>query len=99
MGSSGRSMRCFRINHVVRRSVLAAALSLLLVVAIGGAIAAGFVGQAVKTLGTVSVNREGTDITVGPGTALQLGDVIKTGPGARLRLRFVDGSILTLGEN
>jgi hypothetical protein len=33
------------------------------------------------------------------GTALQLGDVIKTGPGARLRLRFTDGSILVLGEN
>jgi hypothetical protein len=33
------------------------------------------------------------------GTAVQLGDVIKTGPGSRLRLRFVDGSILALGEN
>jgi hypothetical protein len=62
-------------------------------------LAAGFVGQAVKTLGDVRLSREGADITVGPGTALQLGDVIKTGAGARLRLRLVDGSILTLGEN
>ena len=62
-------------------------------------LAAGFVGQAVKTLGDVRISREGADITAGPGTALQLGDVIKTGAGARLRLRLVDGSILTLGEN
>ncbi len=92
------------MNHVGRRSVLAGVLSLLLVLAIGvlaigAAIAAGFVGQAVKTLGDVHVTRDGSDLSVGPGTALQLGDLIKTGPGARLRLRFVDGSILTLGEN
>jgi len=62
-------------------------------------LAAGFVGQAVKTLGDVHITRDGANITAGPGTALQLGDVIKTGPGARMRLRFVDGSILTLGEN
>lgn len=92
-------MRCSWMNHVVRPSALAAVLSLLLIAAIGAAIAAGFVGQTVKILGQVSVNRDGADMTVGPGTALQLGDVIKTGPGARLRLRFVDGSILTLGEN
>ena len=62
-------------------------------------LAAGFVGQSVKTLGDVHLTRDGASITVGPGTALQLGDVINTGPGGRLRLRLVDGSILTLGEN
>jgi hypothetical protein len=82
-----------------RRAVLATAFGGALLALAGSLLAAGFVGQAVKTLGQVSVNRDGADMTVGPGTALQLGDVVKTGPGARLRLRFVDGSILTLGEN
>jgi hypothetical protein len=63
------------------------------------AFATAFVGQAVKTRGDVRVTRDGSDISCSMGTAIQLGDVIKTGAGARLRLRFVDGSILTLGEN
>ncbi|HVY97928.1 MAG TPA: FecR family protein [Dongiaceae bacterium] len=78
---------------------MAAIICLFLAAALGGALAAAFVGQTVKVLGDVRVTRDGADMTVGPGTALQLGDVIKTGAGARLRLRFVDGSILTLGEN
>jgi FecR protein len=82
-----------------RRSALVAAFGAASLALVGGLSAAGFVGQAVKVLGDVRVNRDGSDITVGSGTALQLGDVIKTGAGARLRLRFVDGSILTLGEN
>ncbi|HVT50717.1 MAG TPA: FecR family protein [Dongiaceae bacterium] len=82
-----------------RRAILAFALGAALTLLAGGLFAAGFVGQAVKTLGDVRLTRDGADMTVGPGTALQLGDVIKTGPGARLRLRFVDGSILTLGES
>lgn len=93
-------MTCRRLHSVAHRAATAAALvCLCLAVAIGSALAAGFVGQAVKILGTVNITRDGADMPVGPGTALQLGDVIKTGPGARMRLRFVDGSILTLGEN
>jgi hypothetical protein len=92
-------MTCRRILHAVHQAAAAALVCLCVVVAIGSALAGAFVGQAVKTLGNVHVTRDGADLSVGPGTALQLGDVIKTGPGARFRLRFVDGSILTLGEN
>jgi ferric-dicitrate binding protein FerR (iron transport regulator) len=92
-------MTCRRMKYVAHQAATAVLVCLCLLVAIGSALAAGFVGQAVKVLGTVQINRDGADMSVGPGTALQLGDVIKTGPGARLRLRFVDGSILTLGEN
>src|SRR5689334_4495504 len=98
-GSLGRSMTSRRIRYVGHQAATAALIALCLLIAIGGALAAGFVGQAVKILGTVKISRDGSDISAGPGTALQLGDVIKTGPGARMRLRFVDGSILTLGEN
>jgi hypothetical protein len=63
------------------------------------AAAANFVGQTVRAQGDVHILRNGADMMAGSGTALQLGDVIKTGPGARLRLRFIDGSILSLGEN
>src|SRR4051812_34511198 len=64
------------------------------------AFAAAFVAQAVKVRGDVRITREGAgDMSCSMGTALQLGDTITTGPGARLRLRFVDGSILALGEN
>lgn len=82
-----------------RRAALALAFGAALTALTSGLFAAGFVGQAVKTLGDIRLARDGADMTVGPGTALQLGDVIKTGPGARLRLRLVDGSIMTLGEN
>src|SRR4051794_35549006 len=82
-----------------RRAALATAFGAAATLLAGRLFAAGFAGQAVKTLGDVRATRDGADLSVGPGTALQLGDVIKTGAGARLRLRFVDGSILTLGEN
>jgi len=92
-------MRSLLSHAFGRRAALAFAFGTTLLIFAGGLLAAGFVGQAVKTLGDVRLTRDGSDITVGPGTALQLGDIIKTGPAARLRLRFVDGSILTLGEN
>ena len=92
-------MRWLVCNGFGRRAVLAMAFGFALLALADGAVAAAFVGQAVKTLGDVRVSRDGADISCGSGTSLQLGDVIKTGPGARLRLRLVDGSILTLGEN
>lgn len=82
-----------------RRAALALAFGAFMLAFAGNLFAAGFVGQLVKTLGDVHITRDGASLSAGPGTALELGDVIKTGPGARLRLRFVDGSILTLGEN
>jgi hypothetical protein len=92
-------MRSLLSHAFGRRAALALGFGGTLFMLGRSLLAAGFVGQAVKTLGDVRVTRDGSDLTVGPGTALQLGDVIKTGAGARLRLRLVDGSILTLGEN
>jgi hypothetical protein len=81
------------------RLLVAAVLCVSVIFLASHAFAAAFVAQAVKTRGDIRITRDGSDMSCGQGTALQLGDVIKTGPGARLRLRFVDGSILTLGEN
>lgn len=82
-----------------QRLLVAAVLCVSVILLASQAFAAAFVAQAVKTRGDVRITRDGGDISCSMGTALQLGDVIKTGPGARLRLRFVDGSILALGEN
>jgi len=81
------------------RLVVAVLFCVSVILPASEAFAAAFVGQAVKVRGDVRLTRDGADVAVSMGTALQLGDVIKTGPGARLRLRFVDGSILALAEN
>jgi hypothetical protein len=82
-----------------QRQWVAVVLCVSVILLASEAFAAGFVAQAVKTRGDIRITRDGGDMSCSMGTALQLGDVIKTGPGARLRLRFVDGSILALGEN
>jgi hypothetical protein len=81
------------------RLIVVAVLCLSILSLVSQSFAAAFVAQAVKTRGDIRITRDGSDFSCAMGTALQLGDVIKTGPGARLRLRFVDGSILALGEN
>jgi hypothetical protein len=86
-------------RHAFTRLTFAALLSITLLLSTAQAFAAAFVAQAVKTRGDIRITRDGADIGCSMGTAVQLGDVLKTGAGARLRLRFVDGSILTLGEN
>ena len=82
-----------------QRLTVAAILFVSLVLLASESFAAAFVAQAVKTRGDIRITRDGADMSCAMGTAVLLGDVIKTGPGARLRLRFVDGSILALGEN
>ena len=81
------------------RFAAAAALCVSILVLASHAFAAAFVAQVVKVRGDIRIAREGSgEMSASIGTALQLGDVIKTGAGARVRLRFVDGSILALGE-
>jgi hypothetical protein len=88
------------VSSAAWRLVVAAVFCVSALLLTSEAFAAAFVAQAVKVRGDVRISREGAgDMSVSQGTALQLGDVIKTGAGARLRLRFVDGSILALGEN
>jgi hypothetical protein len=85
--------------RAAERFLVAAVFCIVATLLASQAFAAAFVAQAVKTRGDIRITRDGSDISCSMGTAIQLGDVIKTGPGARLRLRFVDGSILSLGEN
>jgi hypothetical protein len=87
------------ILRAAPRLLVAAILCVSILIFAADAFAASFVAQAMKTRGDVRITRDGSDMSCAPGTAVQLGDVIKTGAGARLRLRFVDGSILALGEN
>ncbi len=85
--------------HAGGRLLVAAVFCVSMIFIAADAFAAAFVAQAVKTRGDIRITRDGSDMSCSQGTAVQLGDVIKTGAGARLRLRFVDGSILALGEN
>lgn len=92
-------MSGIHLPRAFRRLVSAGVICLVFMLLVTTARAAEFVGQVVKALGAISITRDGGLMQASASTALQLGDVIKTGPGARLRLRFVDGSILTVGEN
>lgn len=82
-----------------QRLLAAAVLCVSVLLLASDALAAAFVAQVMKVRGEARVARDGQDTSLAMGSALQLGDVVKTGAGARLRLRFVDGSILALGEN
>jgi hypothetical protein len=79
-------------------SLVAALICFATFLSMTGSALADFVGQATKVTGDVKVSRDGADLPVSVGTAFQLGDVIRTGPGARLRVRFIDGSILTFAQ-
>ncbi len=96
----GSGVRMIRRHCLIaaQRLAVAAILSVSIILLASQAFAAGFVAQAVKTRGDIRITRDGSDMSCSMGTAIQLGDVITTGADARLRLRFVDGSILTLGE-
>src|SRR4051812_35941897 len=98
-GVSGVPMIRRQNLGAAQRLVVAAILCVSIFLLASQAFAAGFVAQAVKTRGDIRITRDGSDMSCSMGTAIQLGDIIKTGADARLRLRFVDGSILTLGEN
>ena len=55
-----------------------------------------FIGLA-RVVGRIR-EREGTFVMLDVGTKIQSGDTIVTGPDARLKLQFQDGSTMTLGE-
>ena len=56
------------------------------------------VAKVVKLTGEVTLTHNGSDRAVTVDTALNVGDVVKTGARARLRLKFIDGSILSFAE-
>lgn len=57
------------------------------------------VGQIVKLRGAAEITRGRVSLPLVLGAAVQPGDVVKTGPGGRLKLHFIDGSTVALGES
>ena len=63
------------------------------------ALAADSVGAVTKIRGQARVSRQGQNVMLDDGTAIESGDNVVTGPEARLKIQFNDGSVITLGEN
>lgn len=63
------------------------------------ALAAESVGAVTKLRGQARAVRGGQNVMLAEGTKIESGDGVVTGPDARLKVQFKDGSIITLGEN
>ena len=57
------------------------------------------IGEIVKLRGKARLLRQNQSQFVERGAHLKVGDTLLTGPESRLRIKVVDGSIVTLGEN
>jgi hypothetical protein len=55
--------------------------------------------QVIGLRGSATLEREGTHSPLATGAELGMGDWIATDAGARVKLRFADGSLVQLGEN
>jgi hypothetical protein len=77
------------------RACSRAALILLL----SGTCLAAEVGRIEHASGAGFILRDGQSVPITPGTILQLNDIVRTQPGALLRLALNDGSALTIGES
>jgi len=56
------------------------------------------VGAVTRIRGEASAELAGSTRMLAQDAAIEMGDRLKTGPGARLEVRFLDGTTLTLGE-
>ena len=65
----------------------------------GAAFAADSVGSVTKLRGQARVARASGNVMLAEGTGIEAGDGVVTGPDARLKIQFKDGSVITLGEN
>jgi hypothetical protein len=65
----------------------------------GLALAADSVGSVTKLRGQARAVRGGGNVMLAEGAKIEAGDGIVTGPEARLKIEFKDGSVITLGEN
>ena len=81
-----------------RFGILAALLSVC-VLCSTGAQAQQAAGQVERQKGAASRTASGGSSDLSSGSRVFVGDEIRTGPGARLQIRFNDQSQLTLGEN
>src|SRR6185369_16278722 len=66
---------------------------------IRGAFAAESVGSVTKLRGQARAVRGGGNVMLAESAKIEAGDGVVTGPDARLKIQFKDGSIITLGEN
>lgn len=85
----------------MRRNTALAIAGLLAICALslGVAAAAGpRVGTVARLHATSEVLRDGAALPVGPASAVHQGDELRTGKGARLEVRLLDDTTLTLGE-
>jgi hypothetical protein len=86
----------------MRRAARAAsaALLLLLVLAPGSALAqAAIVGVVARVRAEATIVAGAALRPAEPGAAVMRGEVLRTGPDARLEVRLNDGTVLTLGES
>jgi hypothetical protein len=101
---SDRSKRIPYFNAAYRlltRPAIALALAVLLVVAapMGGALAATQVGGAEVVVNQVTGTVEGGTRTLEASAPVYQNEIISTGAGGGTELQFLDGSVLTMGEN
>lgn len=83
-----------------RRLFLRMTTALCAVIGLPGlAHAADPVGSVTKLRGQARVVRGGGNVMLAEGAKIEADDGIVTGPDARLKIQFKDGSIITLGEN
>lgn len=76
------------------RQVLVAALA-----AAAFAASAADIGQIKISRGTVTLERKGQSLPATPGTRVEAGDVVRTGPDSSVGLTMSDNSLLSLGPN
>lgn len=90
------------ITHRGRRAVLA--LLFVLILAPGGLVAAPALAQddaagtIVRLKGAAVAMQDAVPRPLAVGDTVKRGDVISTGPGARLEMRMLDDAVMTLGE-
>jgi len=89
-----------RITGFGRRQFLRMTTALCAAIGLPGlAYAADSVGAVTKIKGQARAARGGGNVMLAEGTKIESGDGIVTGPDARLKIQFKDGSVITLGEN
>ncbi len=56
-------------------------------------------GEITLLKGPATVTQDGQTVRLYPGASVIVGDQLRTGKGARLKLRMIDGTEISLGEN
>jgi hypothetical protein len=70
----------------------------VLILLLSGTCLAAEIGRVEHASGAAVILRDGQSVPITPGAVLQLNDIVRTEPGALLRLALNDGSALTVGE-